>query len=205
MRAIVTLHFVLTAFLLAACSDQGTPRGAANIANEHTVRSVDEVPQAASAPADERATEKTDFEGTADRTEKKNTPKEAAVLRDVRTGRHESFDRIVFEFEGSEMPGYFIEYIDKPVRACGSGNVVPLKGDGWLQIRFEPARAHTDQGKPTLGFRELRPMMPIVLELSSTCDFEGQVEWVAGVASPNRYRVLELASPTRLVVDIRQK
>jgi len=42
-----------------------------------------------------------------------------------------------------------------------------------------------------------------VKELISTCDFEAEVEWVAGVASPNRYRVLELRNPTRLVVDIK--
>jgi hypothetical protein len=122
----------------------------------------------------------------------------------MRTGRHDGFDRIVFEFRG-ELPGYHIEYIDKPVRSCGSGDVVPLAGDAWLQVRFEPANAHTDDGKPTLAFREIAAKMPTVLELKSTCDFEAQVEWVAGVSSPRRYRVLELTSPTRLVVDIKHK
>ena len=44
---------------------------------------------------------------------------------------------------------------------------------------------------------------PIIREIESTCDFEGEVTWVIGVASPNRYQVLELASPARLVVDVR--
>jgi hypothetical protein len=29
------------------------------------------------------------------------------------------------------------------------------------------------------------------------------VEWVMGVSSPNKYRVLELKSPTRLVIDVK--
>ncbi|MBA2378972.1 MAG: hypothetical protein H0V76_05295, partial [Blastocatellia bacterium] len=44
-----------------------------------------------------------------------------------------------------------------------------------------------------------------VKDLKITCDFEAEVTWVAGVASPNRYRVLELKAPTRLVVDIKHK
>jgi hypothetical protein len=81
--------------------------------------------------------------------------------------------------------------------------VVPLAGDGWLMVRFTPAAAHTEAGEPTLPSRELKPGLPIILEARSTCDFEADVEWVFGVSSPNKYRVLELKSPTRLVVDIR--
>ena len=156
-------------------------------------------------PADESTVSDADFAGTAGNTDKKNQIREAALLADVRAGRHEGFDRIVFEFRGAELPSYHIEYIDKPVRSCGSGEVVPLAVDVWLQVRFEPANAHTEDGKPTLAFREIAPKLPAVLEVKSTCDFEAQVEWVAGVSSPNHYRVLELKSPTRLVVDVKHK
>ncbi len=157
------------------------------------------------APPDEEAELVADFEGTSGTVDKKYDLKGVAVLADVRTGRHSGFDRIVFEFRSDEMPDYHLEYIDEPVRACGSGNVVPLPGDGWLQIRFEPAVAHTEAGNPTLAFRELAPNLPNVIELKSTCDLEAQVEWVAGVASPNRYRVVELKASTRLAVDIKHK
>lgn len=141
------------------------------------------------------------FEGTAGRTERKREIAQVAQLRGVRAARHEGFDRVVFEF-AEALPGYEIEYIDRPVRACGSGHVVPLAGDGWLEIRFHPARSHTDEGKPTIAERRQRPELPTVLELASTCDFEGYVTWVLGVGSPNRYRVLELSSPPRLAVDV---
>lgn len=148
---------------------------------------------------------KTDFEGTAGIIEKKYEIKETAHLAEVRSARHENYDRAVFEFATDEMPGYKVEYIDKPVRACGSGDVVPLAGDGWLEIRFYPANAHTEEGKPTVKNRAFAPNHEIVKEVKLTCDFEAEVAWVLGVASPNYYRVIELKNPTRLAIDIKHK
>jgi len=127
-----------------------------------------------------------------------------ATLGAVRTARNDGFDRVVFEFVGAQRPGYHVEYVDRPVRQCGSGAVVPLEGQGWLQVRFEPAQAHTEAGTPTIVARRMSPALPVLRELAMTCDFEGQVEWVLAVARPNRYRVLELSNPTRVVVDVLQ-
>ncbi|HEX7089983.1 MAG TPA: hypothetical protein VF192_07590 [Longimicrobiales bacterium] len=126
-----------------------------------------------------------------------------ATLTRVRTGMQDGHDRIVFEFPGSALPGYHVEYIGRPVRQCGSGEVVQLAGDGWLQIRMEPAQAHDEQGRPTITERAFSPGLPAIREARLTCDFEGQVTWVLGVSSPNPFRVLELPSPPRLVVDVR--
>ena len=126
-----------------------------------------------------------------------------AVLRAVRVGRHEGFERITFEFEGDRMPGYRVEYVDRPVYACGSGEVVELPGDAFLSIRFEPAAAHTEQGQPTIPQREIAVDQPIIRALKRTCDFEGQVVWVTGQATPAPFAVRVLRSPLRLVVDLR--
>lgn len=126
----------------------------------------------------------------------------AATLVAVRTGTHEGFDRVVFEFE-ERIPGYHTEYIDQPVRKCGSGKVTQLAGDGWLEVRMYPANAHTEEGQPTVAERERMPNLPVLSELELTCDFEALVTWVFGVESPNRYQVRELSSPPRLVVDVR--
>lgn len=125
-----------------------------------------------------------------------------AVLKDVRIGEHDDWDRIVYEFEGNRLPGYHLEYIDRPIRRCGSGEVVPIEGPGWLQVHFYPARAHTEAGKATLTDRRKNPDLPVLDEAALVCDFEGVLEWVLGLKGPNRYRVLELADPTRLVVDV---
>jgi hypothetical protein len=153
-------------------------------------------------PDEARENKQERFNGTAGVTDKESRAEQVAILTAIRIGQHSDHDRIVFEFSGPSLPGYHIEYIDKPVRSCGSGEVVPLAGDGWLEIRMSPAAAHTEQGQPTIKTRAFTLNLPAVRELKSTCDFEADVTWVAGVSSPNKYRVLELIDPVRLVVDI---
>lgn len=223
------LASLLILFLTAACGGTGAdapadagnqPNSPVNVRAENGAPSATppvqtETPQTASDDArhtqrpDEAVTEgggsqRPEFEGTAGIIERKAGGAGVAILRAVRTAAHPSFDRVVFEFEEGVLPGYHVEYIDRPVRQCGSGKVVPLAGDGWLRIRLEPARAHTEQGEATITDRERRPNHPNLKELKLVCDFEAQVEWVLGLGSPNRYRVLELRNPARLVVDVRR-
>lgn len=128
----------------------------------------------------------------------------AVTLTDLRAGVNEGFDRVVMEFSGSSVPGHRIEYVDRPVRECGSGRTVAVAGDGWLAITLRGARAHTDAGRATIERRNRRVDMPVLRQVVVTCDFEGVVQVVLGVSSPNPYRVTELRDPARLIVDVRQ-
>ena len=128
----------------------------------------------------------------------------AAMLVNVRTARQNGYDRIVFEFD-SHVPEWRASYVDRPQYECGSGEAVRLEGDGWLQVDFEMANAHTEEGRPTAAPRHVAdPAGANLREMRRTCDFEAQVQYVIGVASPNRYRAFELSGPARLVVDIQQ-
>jgi hypothetical protein len=122
----------------------------------------------------------------------------------LRAAAHEGFDRVVFEFQGG-VPGFHLEYVDHPVRDCGAGEPQDIAGDAHLEVRMSPANAHTEEGKPTVPEREIKPGLPNVREIQRTCDFEAVVTWVIGVGSPNRFRAFELADPPRLVVDIDHK
>jgi hypothetical protein len=128
-----------------------------------------------------------------------------STVRGVRSARNDGFDRVVWEFAGDAVPGYHVEYVDRPVRRCGSGAVAEIAGLGWLQVRLEPARGHDAAGASTLPApeRSARPDLPVIRQLEQTCDFEAVAEWTLGVATPNRFRVLELRQPARLVVDVR--
>jgi hypothetical protein len=141
-------------------------------------------------------------EWTAGLVDIKRSTLKPVTLREVRSARNEGFDRVVFQFDGDQVPGYHLEYIDTPVIKCGSGDPTPIAGQGWLQVRMQPAQAHAD-GKVTVAERERKPKLPVLEELELTCDFEGEVTWVLGVKHPNKYRVMELKEPTRLVVDVR--
>lgn len=157
-----------------------------------------EVPDAAPPPAGSDAPSATIGKSSADATRKDGT----SILRDLRTGVHPGADRVAFEFEGAGLPAWEVEYVDRPVRDCGSGDAVPVAGDAWLEIRFIGAQAHTDAGVPTSGPRRRKVDQPVMLELVRTCDFEGHVTWVVGVGSPNAYTPQVLAAPSRLVIDI---
>jgi len=161
-----------------------------------------------SAPTDTALPESGDtsdptFEGTTGVTEKKRGELPPRTLRTVRAAKHENFDRVVFEFAESGLPGYRIEYVDKPVRNCGAGEVVSVGGNGFLLIQILPANAHTEVGKATIADRERVLNLPVMRELKLICDFEADVQWVVGASQANRYRVLELSNPARLVVDIK--
>lgn len=127
-----------------------------------------------------------------------------ATLRSVRTGRNDGFDRIVFEFEAAEVPGYRVEYVEAPVRQCGSGQPTTLRGTAWLRVRLEPARAHDDRGRPTVQDREREANLPSIQELRLICDYEGQVEWVLSLGATRPFRVTKLTAPARLIVDVRE-
>ena len=75
------------------------------------------------------------------------------VLESVRTARNDGYDRIVFEFEEGRSPGFRVEFVELPVRQCGSGQPVPLRGDTWLRVRLEPSQAHDDRGRATVRDR----------------------------------------------------
>jgi hypothetical protein len=183
------------AFVLADSAAPATPATTPGAAPVDTARS------AAQQPAVDPATQQAWTAGVRDQV---RTVPRPVTLRDVRVGVNQGFDRVVLEFLGSSVPGYRVEYVDRPVHHCGSGDPVPVTGDAWLAVTLRGTQAHTDQGQPTVQGRERRLQMPIVKELEFTCDFEGVVEIVLGVSRPNRYRITELQNPTRLIIDVQQ-
>jgi hypothetical protein len=144
------------------------------------------------------------FEGTNGVTEKKRNARPPVTLKTVRTAAHENFDRVVFEFTESGLPGYRIEYVERPVRNCGAGEEVSVDGKAVLLIQMLPANAHTETDQVTAYPERERVLnLPVMKELKLICDFEADVQWILGVASPKRYRVMELLNPARLVVDVK--
>lgn len=124
------------------------------------------------------------------------------MLRAVRSGKQPAADRIVFEFDGTGLPAWQVEYLDGPARDCGSGDAVRSAGVAVLQVRFTGARAHTSQGKQAAGAQRRALALPVARELVRTCDFEGEVTWVLGVSRPALFTAKALSAPSRLVIDL---
>lgn len=132
---------------------------------------------------------------------------EVTVLTTFRTGRHAEFERVVLELgdRGGGFPGYNVEYVDRPLHDCGSGEETFPVGDAWLEIRLYPIDAHTQEGQPTVDHkpRDL-PGLENIMRVYTTCDFEAVVTLVLAVRSPEEFRVFTLDAPRRIVVDVRK-
>jgi hypothetical protein len=69
-------------------------------------------------------------------------------------------------------------------------------------VRFDPARAHDPAGRPTFTTGTLNPGSPVVRQVRFAGDFEGQVWFAIGLAGRGGFRVVELADPARVAIDV---
>jgi len=185
-------HFPVALLILAACRQNQPPR-----ADPASVRGAE---AAVVATAQDTGT----FAGTTGVVRRTRAPgAPPAILRAVRVTDEAGYDRVSFLFAGDSLPGYHVEYATRAVVRCGSGNPVSIAGTARLLVRLEPAQAHDERGNATVGDRERAPGLPAIKEMKLVCDFEGQVEWVLGVAAATPYRILEAAGPARLTLDVR--
>lgn len=125
------------------------------------------------------------------------------VLTDVRTGRHEGFDRIVLELSGSGEPGWQVGWVDQAI-ADGSGEQVPLDGDAVLAVVARGTTYPAEGAEQYDGPRTLDVDGGAgVRQVAVVGTFEGDTQVFAGVDGGRRpFRVLKLADPARLVVDV---
>jgi hypothetical protein len=129
-----------------------------------------------------------------------------ALLERVAVGRHEGYDRVVFQFRGEGLPGYRVQYMEPPLKEDGSGNLVTLDGNAFVVVRMEPASGfdlNTGEGEVVYKGPRRLPGASVVKEVVRTGDFEAVLTWAVGLEDKVDFRVLTLSSPSRLVVDFR--
>ncbi len=128
-------------------------------------------------------------------------------LSSVRTGRHQCFDRVVFEFAGP-ADGYQAEYVST-LRTDGDGRRLSVKGDAILQVRLTAnvfdqlghlhyTRRPGDHMAKVGGYRTLRDVV------FAGC-FEGRTTFGVGTRGRLPFRVFTLAGPgthSRIVLDV---
>jgi hypothetical protein len=125
-----------------------------------------------------------------------------AELSNIRSGRHDSFDRIVLEFSGPE-PMCSASYVNQIV-ADGSGEPISLDGNAFLQVALSGAAAHDGAGKSTYDGPDMidTPELQNVAAVTLAGDFEGQVTIGLGLNVKTHYKVFALSGPTRVVIDV---
>jgi hypothetical protein len=131
----------------------------------------------------------------------------AAPLGNVRTGRHECFDRVVFEFD-EPANGYRVEYVSE-LRTDGEGRRLHVAGGAILRVILKAsvfdqlghlhyARADGDRVADVRGYPTLRDVV------YGGC-FEGQTTFGVGVRARLPFRVFSLGGPgssSRIVLDV---
>lgn len=216
----VVVTAALSALLLTACGGGGdaedgtalpTPSPASPSPTSSPGTSPDPARTSSPAPADDDGGLDSPVLRPGANTQKatgSGTASSVALVTDVRLGAHAGFDRVVIEFAGDGTPEYEVEYVDSPIRAAGSGDVVPVRGDAFLRILMHGASGVDLSGET---FEETYPgpdrlpggRLDVVEELVRSGDFEATLSWVAGVRTPEPFTVRALTDPARLVVDIR--
>jgi hypothetical protein len=121
-------------------------------------------------------------------------------LTSMRAGRHAGFDRVVFQLDGPIPSYYSVRYVPV-VRLDGSGDPLRLRGTAFLEVVVR-APTHDQNYQPVLSPTRLRPDFPALREVNAPGSFEGQTTAGIGVSQRVGFRVLELTSPTRIVIDL---
>ncbi|OLF08252.1 AMIN-like domain-containing (lipo)protein [Actinophytocola xanthii] len=125
------------------------------------------------------------------------------VLTNIRTGLHTGFDRVVLDWSGAAAPRVRVTHVGD-LYADGSGELVWLTGEFFVQVVASPAYAHRADGSVSYAnpqkfrTRALRNVMAVAV----VSDFEGYVTVGLGTRYRSWVRTSALTSPARLVVDV---
>lgn len=131
----------------------------------------------------------------------------ASPLVATRPGRHECFDRVVFQIAGSVGAGWDVQYVDT-VLQDGSGLPLTVAGGARLWVVLHHP-SYDEQGNPTYlhrvgpvadvaGYRTLRSVV-------FGGSFEGLTTFGVGVRARLPFQVFALPGPggdTRIVLDV---
>jgi hypothetical protein len=136
-----------------------------------------------------------------------STYRGAGQLTNVRTGRHDCYDRIVFDVKGK--PSWLRVHYVQNVYTSGEGALVPLRGGAKLEIILS-VPSYDDAGNSTYnpanrneltnvaGYRTFR-------QVADAGSFEGETAIGLGVRARLPFKVSTLTGPGntgRIIVDV---
>ncbi|WP_367326372.1 hypothetical protein [Streptomyces sp. HUAS ZL42] len=129
-------------------------------------------------------------------------------VKNVRTGRHTCFDRMVVDVPGASAGhlGYSVRYVSH-LYQDGSGRLIPVSGGAVLEVRVTAPAYYPDSGAPAYPARAGRPLPGVDLTGYRTFrdtrfagSFEGDTQLGLGVRARLPFRVFALDG--RVVVDV---
>jgi hypothetical protein len=125
----------------------------------------------------------------------------SAKLGAIRAARHPGYDRVVFQFEGAEVPGYRIEYVREITLGETDDQFLTLQGGALVQATFQGSASEDHRPGTQTVPDKLTPGLAQVKQIGLAEDWEGVVRLGIGLDHRGGFRVLELHDPARVVVD----
>jgi hypothetical protein len=127
-----------------------------------------------------------------------------ALIDALRTGTHSGYDRVTVEWNGSPAPAgpTSIEVMVQSGTSftrSPSGQAMTLAGKNGILVIIRNADLHTGYSGPT----DIKTGYATLVEVRQVEDFEGVVQLGLGVSGAACYRAFLLATPDRLVIDIK--
>ena len=125
-----------------------------------------------------------------------------ANIVDVRTGRHDGYDRVVFEFEQG-TPELTLDRATPPFTQDASGEPIAVDGTSFLRLSMRGGTKQTDQGTSSYdGPTDFAAGLPALVHLVEGGDFERQSTWYLGLSAESCVRVTLLEDPPRVAIDV---
>lgn len=132
------------------------------------------------------------------------SPGQVAMITAIRTGRHDTYDRLVFEFN-RPFGQARVRYVPV-VHADPSDQTVPLRGNASLEVTVQGAYARWGDQRPSYsGPSSVTPDYPTLKQVTMSGDFENVLSFGAGLDRIAGFTVARLRSPDRLVIDFAMK
>jgi hypothetical protein len=121
----------------------------------------------------------------------------------LRIGRHDGFDRVVFEAGGTGTPGWDVRYVDS-ANSQGSGADIAVEGGAILQVTLTGVGLPADTGVEEYSGpdRLASAAAQVVTEVVWDGTFEGQSVAFVGVSKETPFRVYSLKDPARVVLEV---
>lgn len=138
------------------------------------------------------------------------TDTDGKPLRNIRTGQHTCYDRMVFDVTGVKgRIGHHVGYVSA-FHQDGSGTRIPVGGGAILQVIVSAPSYDPETMRPTYPAKAAKPLPGVNLTGYKTfkdtrfgASFEGQTQVGLGVRAKLPFRVLQ--SGDKLIVDVAHK
>ncbi len=125
------------------------------------------------------------------------------VFHDLRVGEHEDFYRVVVEFSGEGVPGYFQSWTDTPVEQ-GRGRPLPVTGAEFLDLAITGTAMPSSDELNAGYYAGERNLELGPLDVREDGTFEDTTHIVIGMDYARKFQIGFLKNPTRMVIDIQK-